>query len=292
MCQLDREELCLLTMLQTDENRKALVQTGAIPVLVDLLTSDDVDVQYYCTTVISNLAVDEENRKKFVENEPNLVQSLVYLMEISVPKVQCQAALALRNLASDEKYQIDIVRSNGLPPLLRLLHASRDVLTIAAAACLRNLSIHPSNESPIIEEGFLKPLVEILGTGDEEVQRHAISTLRNLAANSDRNKELVLQAGAVQKCREIVRGVSPEVQAEITAAIAVLALSDDMKPQLLRLGIFDMLIPLTASSSLEVQGNSAAALGNLSSRCACFCPLIPFFLIFVLCYETRAYALL
>ena len=52
----------------------------------------------------------------------------------------------------------------------------------------------------------------------------------------------------------------------MTAAIAVLALSDDLKTHLLNLGVFDVLIPLTDSESIEVQGNSAAALGNLSSK--------------------------
>jgi len=89
---------------------------------------------------------------------------------------------------------------------------------------------------------------------------------RNLAASSDRNKQLVLQAGAVQKCKELVLGVPLSVQSEMTAAIAVLALSDDLKPQLLELGVFEVLIPLTESESIEVQGNSAAALGNLSSK--------------------------
>jgi vacuolar protein 8 len=42
--------------------------------------------------------------------------------------------------------------------------------------------------------------------------------------------------------------------------------ADDLKPQLLDMGICEVLIPLTASSSVEVQGNSAAALGNLSSK--------------------------
>lgn len=39
-----------------------------------------------------------------------------------------------------------------------------------------------------------------------------------------------------------------------------------MKPQLLEIGILGVLIPLTNSPSIEVQGNSAAALGNLTSR--------------------------
>lgn len=123
------------------------------------------------------------------------------------------------------------------------------------------------NESPIIEAGFLKPLVELLGSTDnEEIQCHAISTLRNLAASSDRNKQLVLEAGAVQKCKELVLKVPLSVQSEMTAAIAVLALSDELKTHLLNLGVFDVLIPLTDSDSIEVQGNSAAALGNLSSK--------------------------
>lgn len=41
-----------------DENRQQLVAAGAIPVLVNLLNSEDTDVQYYCTTALSNIAVD------------------------------------------------------------------------------------------------------------------------------------------------------------------------------------------------------------------------------------------
>jgi vacuolar protein 8 len=262
-----------------------LVGAGAIPVLVSLLSSHDVDVQYYCTTALSNIAVDGNNRKKLAANEPKLVFSLVQLMDSSSPKVQCQAALALRNLASDEKYQLEIVRAKGLPPLLRLLQSSFLPLILSAVACIRNISIHPLNESPIIEAGFLRPLVNLLGSTDnEEIQCHAISTLRNLAASSDKNKELVLEAGAVQKCKQLVLEVPLSVQSEMTAAIAVLALSDDLKAHLLDLGVFDVLIPLTASESIEVQGNSAAALGNLSSKGKkLFFPFFVFFLFLSVC---------
>ncbi|KAI9827805.1 MAG: Vacuolar protein 8 [Thelocarpon impressellum] len=257
----------LLNMTHSDENRQQLVNAGAIPVLVQLLSSPDVDVQYYCTTALSNIAVDQGNRKKLASSENRLIHSLVHLMDSTSPKVQCQAALALRNLASDEKYQLEIVKAKGLTPLLRLLSSSYLPLILSAVACIRNISIHPQNESPIIEAGFLKPLVDLLGSTDnEEIQCHAISTLRNLAASSDRNKQLVLEAGAVQKCKQLVLDLPVSVQSEMTAAIAVLALSEELKSDLLNLGIFDVLIPLTDSESIEVQGNSAAALGNLSSK--------------------------
>ena len=48
----------LLNMTHSEENRRQLVDAGAVPVLVMLLKSADIDVVYYCTTALSNLAVD------------------------------------------------------------------------------------------------------------------------------------------------------------------------------------------------------------------------------------------
>lgn len=87
-----------------DENRALLVQAGAVPVLVDLLLSSDHDIQYYCTTAISNIAVDPINRERLAKNEPGLVSSLVKLMSGESELVAGQAALASRNLASDGDY--------------------------------------------------------------------------------------------------------------------------------------------------------------------------------------------
>lgn len=155
----------------------------------------------------------------------------------------------------------------GLPPLLRLLKTRSLALILSSVACIRNISIHTANESPIIDAGFVDPLIALLSYDDnEEVQCHAISTLRNLAASSERNKRAIVDAGAVERIKELVNTVPVSVQSEMTAAIAVLALSDELKQRLLSMGILEVLVALTGSSNLEVQGNSAAAIGNLSSK--------------------------
>lgn len=266
----------LLNMTHSDENRQQLVNAGAIPVLVSLLSSTDPDVQYYCTTALSNIAVDPENRKRLAKSEPRLVSHLVKLMgSPSSPRVQCQAALALRNLASDVNYQLDIVRTGGLPYLLELLKSTPTPLVLAAVACIRNISIHPSNERAIVDEGFLRPLVDLLGKSDnEEIQCHTVSTLRNLAAASEHNKLEIVEAGAVQKCKERILDAPVSVQSEMTACLAVLALGDELKNTLFSLGIIDVLIPLTRVNNIEIQGNSAAALGNLSSKVSNYDPFV------------------
>lgn len=282
----------LLNMTHSDENRRELVQVGAVPVMVSLLSSTDPDVQYYCTTALSNIAVDEDNRIELAKKEPRLVAHLINLMGYSSsPRVQCQAALALRNLASDDNYQLEIVRYDGLPHLLQLLNAPQLPLVLAAAACIRNVSIHSSNVQAIVEAGFMEPLVDLLGRmgseeeGEVEILCHVISTLRNLAAPSDKNKVDIINAGVVQKCKDILASIdSPHdsgnlVQSEMTAFLAVLALSDELKPTLFKLGIVDVLIPLTrldtlSAHTLEIQGNSAAALGNLSSKIPSYDPFV------------------
>lgn len=134
-----------------------------------------------------------------------------------------------------EKYQLDIVKADGLSSLLRLLQSAYLPLILSAAACVRNVSIHPLNESPIIASGFLQPLINLLSFKDnEEVQCHAISTLRNLAASSESNKLEIVKAGAVQSIKELVLEVPMAVQSEMTACIAVLALSGMCMPIFVR----------------------------------------------------------
>lgn len=43
------------------------MNAGAIPVLVGLLNSPDTDVQYYCTTALSNIAVDGEGAAPYLD---------------------------------------------------------------------------------------------------------------------------------------------------------------------------------------------------------------------------------
>jgi vacuolar protein 8 len=125
-----------------------------------------------------------------------------------------------------EKYQLEIVKASGLTPLLRLLQSTYLPLILSAAACVRNVSIHPANESPIIDAGFLQPLIHLLAFREnEEVQCHAISTLRNLAASSEKNKTAIVAAGAIRSIKELVLEVPLNVQSEMTACVAVLALS-------------------------------------------------------------------
>jgi len=77
---------------------------------------------------------------------------------------------------------------------------------------------------------------------------------------------VISKTRAVRSIKKLVLEAPIKVQSEMTACIAVLALSNEFKGQLLDTGICEILILLTKGPTPEIQSNSAAALGNLSSR--------------------------
>ena len=50
-------QLFSLSLSHTESNRQELVNAGAVIVFVQLLESQDEDVQFYCAAALSNLAV-------------------------------------------------------------------------------------------------------------------------------------------------------------------------------------------------------------------------------------------
>ena len=178
---------------------------------------------------------------------------------------------------------MEIVKANGLNPLLRILQSPDHDAILTAVSCIVNLTLQPTNDSPIIEAGFLQPLVALLAFKDNEgTQLYAAGALSNLAASSVMNKRAVVDAGAVQSIKELILEVSVNIQLEMTACIRNLSHSgmhslfnrllqshpptDELKGRLSEMGISEVLFPLTHSPNREVRLRSDATLQNLRNK--------------------------
>ena len=179
-----------------------------------------------------------------------------------------------------ENYQWEIVKANGLNPLLRLLQSPYLDSISAAVSCVFNLTLRPASDSPIIEAGFLRPLVNLLAFKDsEEVQLNAAKVLGNFSASTEKNKWAIVNAGAVQSIKELVAEAPASIQIEMTRCIKNLSHScmrspfdsllqsnrplDEISGQLSEIGISKVLILLTNSPNSEVRRRSNAALRNI-----------------------------
>ncbi|KAI9224264.1 armadillo-type protein [Blastocladiella britannica] len=202
---------------------------GSLATLVGLLAHADPDVVYYATTALSNLAVDTRARDALADPalHPSVLPLLVHHLCPPTPlRLQTQAALALRNLASAPDFQRLVVHSPALAALAAHLQAEYPPLVLASVACLRNLSICQDlavrlaamgQHATIVDRlvplvhydvlravrsgvvrGVLREDGTVLTQGmADEVQVHAVSTLRNLAAGSNDSKRVILERGVI-----------------------------------------------------------------------------------------------
>ncbi|OWF43479.1 vacuolar protein 8-like [Mizuhopecten yessoensis] len=259
----------VLNLTHLQNHRNDLVAGGVIPVLVDLLQSPDQDIQYYSAASLSNIAVNEKHRALMVAiGHTDVIRNLIRLVSAKEEKVQCQACLALRNLASDGNNQPLIVKYGALPRLQKVLRTGHKDTLVAAVACLRNLSIHKANEVVIMTSNFVIDLCHVMcDSHNPEAQRHAAGIIRNLAVGQYIRD--LIEHDCVEALTFVLLGLETRMNTlkEVTAALAVFADEDDVKYKLLHLHggkVFSKLVTLaTLSTQSEVQYNSVGTLGQL-----------------------------
>ena len=188
------------------------------------------------------------NEKELVRREPRLVEILVRHMDKSSPRVQSQAATVLGTLACDgecqlphpviscsrptaDNRQLELIKANGLNPLLRLLQSPDPGSIFAAASCVWNLTDKPTNGPLVIKAGFLQPLVNLLAFKDNRTaQFYAAGALCRLATNAENSRRAIVDAGTVQSIKELVVEASVGIQIEMTGCIRNLSSSGMHSP--------------------------------------------------------------
>ncbi|NP_001267780.1 beta-catenin [Hydra vulgaris] len=150
---------------------------GLLQMLVQLLSSNDINVVTCVSGIISNLTCNNPRNKQVVFQVGG-IEALVRTIinagdreEITEP-----AVCALRHLTSrhpDAEHAENGVRLHyGIPILVKLLNPpSRWPLIKAVVGLIRNLGLCPSNHTPIRDQGGLPKLVQLLMKSYQDIQR-------------------------------------------------------------------------------------------------------------------------
>eukprot|EP00127_Corallochytrium_limacisporum_P004700 Clim_evm54s172 gene=Clim_evmTU54s172 len=259
----------MLNLTHLESSRAILVKQGALATLCPMLTYPDSDVRYFAISSLSNLAIDETTRTILSNPENNrALRILIQLVSNENVHLQQHACLALRNLAGSDTLQKIIANLGGLDALLELMTSENEAVLAAALAAVRNISVHGENEALIISLGYVPHLSRLLHSENAEIQCHCAGIFRNIGSTVDKKRYLA-ENGALDALCDVISAniTSPAVQAEATAAIAILVLDGHVAEhfmQCLNGEAFATLINLWQSPNIEVKYNVAAALGNLA----------------------------
>ncbi|XP_029368143.1 junction plakoglobin a isoform X1 [Echeneis naucrates] len=174
---------CLWTLRNlSDAATKQEGMDNLLQVLVELLSSDDINMLTCATGILSNLTCNNAHNKTLV-TQSNGVESLIHAILRAGEKedVAEPAVCALRHLTSRHQ-QAEVaqnaVRTHyGIPAIVKLLNQPYYWPVIkAAVGLIRNLALCPDNQIPLRDAGAIPRLVNLLLKAHQDAQKHGSSS--------------------------------------------------------------------------------------------------------------------
>lgn len=171
---------CLWTLRNlSDAATKCDNLDGLLQMLVQLLSSNDINVVTCAAGILSNLTCNNI-RNKMIVCQVGGIEALVrtILQAGDREDITEPAVCALRHLTARhheaEMAQNAVRLHYGLPVLVKLLHPpSRWPLIKAVVGLIRNLALCQANHAPLREHGALPRIVQLMIRAHQDTQRRA-----------------------------------------------------------------------------------------------------------------------
>lgn len=215
-------EIRLLAKRNTD-NRVAIAEAGAIPLLIHLLSTPDSRTQEHAVTALLNLSIFENNKGNIVTS--GAVPGIVQVLKKGSMEARENAAATLFSLSVMDENKVTIGSSGAIPPLAALLSEGTQRGKKDAATALFNLCIYQGNKGKAIRAGVIPTLMRLLTEPQGGMVDEALAILAILSSHPE-GKAALGDAEAVPVLVDVISNGSPRNK-ENAAAILVHLCSGD-----------------------------------------------------------------
>ncbi|XP_047967834.1 U-box domain-containing protein 10-like [Salvia hispanica] len=255
-------EIRSLSKRSTD-NRILLAAAGAIPILVNLLASDDGEVQDNAVTSILNLSIYNENKELIML--ANAVPSVVQVLREGSVEAKENAAATLFTLSVAEENKIIIGASGAIPALVELLQNGTSRGKKDAATALFNLCIYQGNKGRAVRAGIVPVLVKML-TDSSSMADEALTILAILVSHHEAKAALVGARATIHVLADLLGTGLPHCRENAVVILASICRRNSTNLACLsRLGAARALAELAESGTERAKRKAAALLEQLRS---------------------------
>ena len=246
-------------------NKVAMKQAGAIPVLMPQIGSQSERAQENAANAIASLTFENE------DNQAEATALLVGLLEDPNTGTVGRAAELLWRMVDDNpNSKVVIAKSGGASPLVRLLH-SKQMRAKAYALWSLSLSIDEASQKTVADAGGIKPLVYMLNASNKQVNEQAACAIQRLSHANRDTQQAIADQGAIEPLIALLDkdddGEPDRSQEYAAAALSDLALIQANKVAIDRGGGIQPLVALLSDTHQQLRSkkHAAAALARLST---------------------------
>ncbi|ORZ23872.1 armadillo-type protein, partial [Lobosporangium transversale] len=254
----------LARLAKTGENKQHLIDGGAIPALIRVLKCHNPDAQSYAI-----MAIVEMGASPFDVTALNMASSEVLGIFVSLTGstnvlLKTMGVTAVRKWLEDKHCNIEFVRAGLLQSLCPDLQSTDADVLLRSLTCINMISECLENQPQVLNMKIEGRLIELMeDTENDFAQGLAISTLFRISHNSERGRQVLFDAGIVQRMRPVVLQTIPNNQALLAAIVSTLSDSVNLRQKILPQGAIEIFVCCTTSSFDRAQRYGMDALNKL-----------------------------
>lgn len=263
--ELREKTIGILQNLAVGEEEELMVmRTGILPMVLEMLKSEELHVQATACLALWNLTINELHKTQVVEQ--GALPLVVKLLNSNDDLVKEKAVAVLWNLSILEANRKPIEEAGAVPPMLKILREGPPLARTKAMAMFRNLSFNVQNKSILVQQGIVEPTIRCLTDYDtEQLRERAAAVLQNLSI-FDENEEIIIQEGAAPGLVDMI-SCSTDVGKEIAAsALWNLACTDEHKIKIMEAGAIPQLLRMMENSTVFGMEKASSLIWLLASH--------------------------
>ncbi|KAH9609768.1 hypothetical protein KSS87_012758 [Heliosperma pusillum] len=216
-------EIRLLAKRNAD-NRVAIAEAGAIPLLVHLLSIPDSRTQEHAVTALLNLSICDDNKGSIINS--GAVPGIVHVLKKGSMEARENAAATLFSLSVVDENKVTIGSSGAIPPLVMLLSEGNQRGKKDAATALFNLCIYQGNKGKAIRAGIVPILIRLLMEPGGGMLDEALAILAILSSHPE-GKAAIGSADALPVLVDVIGNGSPRNKENACAVLVHLCSGDN-----------------------------------------------------------------
>ncbi|KAF8775855.1 hypothetical protein HU200_004248 [Digitaria exilis] len=204
-------------------NRICIAEAGAIPLLVNLLSSSDPRTQEHAVTALLNLSIHENNKATIVDS--HAIPKIVEVLKTGSMGARENAAATLFSLSVVDENKVTIGGAGAIPPLINLLCDGSPRGKKDAATAIFNLCIYQGNKIRAVKAGIVIHLMNFLVDPTGGMTDEALTLLAILTGNPEA-RAVIAQSDPIPPLVEVIKTGSPRNRENAAAILWSLCCAD------------------------------------------------------------------
>jgi len=238
--------------------RQMIMQAGAIPLLANLLASDNIPLLIPVVGIIEECAEDEYFRGTI--RELGMIEQIVAGLSVDNEELQAHSASAIFKCAEDELGRQIVLENGGLKPLVALLaKTTNKEMLMGVTGAIWKCALMEESNAVLAQEKAVESLCPLLVDQPEEVLVNVVGALSELAGRPE-SRKMIRGCGGIDQLVKLLTGTNQELLINVTKAVGECAKDKDNMAAIDKQDGVRLLWSLLKSPTPEVQSGAAWAI--------------------------------